>query len=324
LIKSVVSQRIPLDVSDSDTVSEIKKRVSALMSERGIFIPRTQHLSYKGHVISDDKCLSSVGCTEGDYLMFLYDLKAMPDQISEPTIQPMQIDTPAFAVDELVADIVSSLRQNSQQQQQISNMQQQVIQTDSYRSQQAQSRQNQVSTQPQAQAQVQPQPQPQAQAQAHSQLQQPLHIPGEEVIVSMGFTSRQARRALLLNNLDAELALDWLLEHSNDPEDAPLSASEARQILETVQSLETRAEESMATKVEKCIKDKKCTFVATGRNYAAQDWYHCYSCGLVDSEGVCESCAVVCHKGHKLSEKKKAGSFFCDCGAGAYNCKCNT
>ena len=30
--------------------------------------------------------------------------------------------------------------------------------------------------------------------------------------------------------------------------------------------------------------------------------YHCYTCGLVDTEGCCESCRNVCHKDHLVSE----------------------
>ena len=42
--------------------------------------------------------------------------------------------------------------------------------------------------------------------------------------------------------------------------------------------------------------------------------YHCHTCKMVDSIGVCTVCAKVCHKDHDLSYAK-FGSFFCDCGA---------
>lgn len=45
-----------------------------------------------------------------------------------------------------------------------------------------------------------------------------------------------------------------------------------------------------------------------------QHWYHCYTCKMVDSVGVCTVCAKVCHRGHDLTYAKY-GSFFCDCGA---------
>lgn len=71
----------------------------------------------------------------------------------------------------------------------------------------------------------------------------------------------------------------------------------------------------MKERVEVALKSNKCTFTVTGRQYVTQTWYHCYTCGLVDSEGCCESCMKVCHKGHKLSAPTSS-QFFCDCGSG--------
>ncbi|CAG5085609.1 Oidioi.mRNA.OKI2018_I69.PAR.g10942.t1.cds [Oikopleura dioica] len=66
---------------------------------------------------------------------------------------------------------------------------------------------------------------------------------------------------------------------------------------------------------EKAAKDAKlCTYTHTQREFQSQHWYHCHSCNMVDSVGVCSTCAVVCHEGHNLSYAKHS-SFFCDCGA---------
>jgi hypothetical protein len=48
--------------------------------------------------------------------------------------------------------------------------------------------------------------------------------------------------------------------------------------------------------------------------------YHCHTCAMVKSEGVCATCAIVCHTGHDLTYAKY-GSFFCDCGARPQFCK---
>ncbi|KAL3998511.1 E3 ubiquitin-protein ligase UBR4 family protein [Acanthocheilonema viteae] len=56
-----------------------------------------------------------------------------------------------------------------------------------------------------------------------------------------------------------------------------------------------------------------CTFASTAKQFVQQHWYNCYTCGMVEGEGVCSVCAVNCHRGHDLSYSK-FGSFFCDCG----------
>uniref|UniRef100_A0A1I7VYD8 Zinc finger in N-recognin family protein n=1 Tax=Loa loa TaxID=7209 RepID=A0A1I7VYD8_LOALO len=57
-----------------------------------------------------------------------------------------------------------------------------------------------------------------------------------------------------------------------------------------------------------------CTFASTAKEFVQQHWYNCYTCGMVEGEGVCSVCAVNCHRNHDLSYSK-FGSFFCDCGA---------
>jgi len=71
-----------------------------------------------------------------------------------------------------------------------------------------------------------------------------------------------------------------------------------------------------------CIKNNKCTFTVTKKTYEPQKWYNCFTCGLSDYDGICESCAAVCHKSHQLSAIRTSEGFFCDCGAGSYPCKC--
>jgi len=77
------------------------------------------------------------------------------------------------------------------------------------------------------------------------------------------------------------------------------------------------------TPLQNAVKNRVCTFTVTGTKHADQNWYHCFTCGLVDSEGACESCINVCHAGHTISDVK-TGLFYCDCGNNptAHNCKC--
>lgn len=59
-----------------------------------------------------------------------------------------------------------------------------------------------------------------------------------------------------------------------------------------------------------------CTYTTTGNQFVEQHWYFCYSCGLSGSEGVCSTCARICHRGCELTYSKFS-RFFCDCGAGS-------
>ena len=59
---------------------------------------------------------------------------------------------------------------------------------------------------------------------------------------------------------------------------------------------------------------KKCSYISQ-RDYQRQHWYYCYDCNLVDNRGCCSTCAVTCHKGHRLAYSRES-KFSCDCGAG--------
>jgi hypothetical protein len=143
-------------------------------------------------------------------------------------------------------------------------------------------------------------------------------------MIDMGFPSNRANKALLLNSMNPELAMEWLFEHMDDPDiDAPISNAQMDYIMETLgQAIAKQKQNTMAQRVENARKNNKCTFTGTGREYAPQVWFQCYTCGLIDSEGCCDVCARICHAGHKLSEPVTSTGFFCDCGTSP-SCKCN-
>ena len=58
----------------------------------------------------------------------------------------------------------------------------------------------------------------------------------------------------------------------------------------------------------------KCSYISQ-RDYQRQHWYYCYDCNLVGNRGCCSTCAVTCHKGHRLAYSRES-KFSCDCGAG--------
>jgi len=58
----------------------------------------------------------------------------------------------------------------------------------------------------------------------------------------------------------------------------------------------------------------KCSFISQ-KDYQRQHWYFCYDCNLVGNRGCCSTCAMSCHKGHRLAYSRES-KFSCDCGAG--------
>lgn len=63
-----------------------------------------------------------------------------------------------------------------------------------------------------------------------------------------------------------------------------------------------------------------CTFSTSGTNYISQKWYYCKTCNLTEYNGICENCAMHCHKGHDIEFHEDAQKFYCDC-PGQCNCK---
>ena len=60
-----------------------------------------------------------------------------------------------------------------------------------------------------------------------------------------------------------------------------------------------------------------CTFTKTQETFTEQHWFYCHTCKMVENEGVCINCAIMCHEDHEISYAKYS-NFFCDCGAKGY------
>jgi len=142
-----------------------------------------------------------------------------------------------------------------------------------------------------------------------------------KLLTEMGFPEARAIKALYINRMNADLAMEWLLLHGLDPDiDVPLTQDDIRILTAPVVRLPTVPQPPRLTSdqtVETAISQNRCTFSATGPNYKPQKFYHCYTCGFVGNEGVCQSCANVCHAGHHLSEPTMSNGFYCDCGPSA-------
>jgi len=150
--------------------------------------------------------------------------------------------------------------------------------------------------------------------------------------MSMGFSKSRSKKALVINYFELQAATEWLIGHSADPDiDDPLTVDQINEILNRVDApvnspppvVQQPPPPSIEVQLQNAIKSRTCTFMVTRTKHANQNWYHCFTCGLVDSEGVCESCMLVCHDGHVISEVK-VGLFYCDCGhnKSVHNCQC--
>eukprot|EP01126_Amoeba_proteus_P015785 TRINITY_DN1714_c0_g3_i3.p1 TRINITY_DN1714_c0_g3~~TRINITY_DN1714_c0_g3_i3.p1 ORF type:complete len:302 (-),score=52.17 TRINITY_DN1714_c0_g3_i3:129-1034(-) len=191
--------------------------------------------------------------------------------------------------------------------------------------------QPQVEEQPVSQPSTQPQPQPQLQPEPQLEPQQLLlrnmstmHLDLVHALTQIGFPETRVLKALLLSGFDPNEAIIWLLEHTTDTNaDEPLTME---QVLDSSIRYQNRRlqTQNLAKEIEECVRNNICTYTVTKRDFKTQKWFHCFTCGFVDSEGICESCYNVCHRGHELSQEKGGGpesGFYCDCGASGL-CRC--
>lgn len=73
----------------------------------------------------------------------------------------------------------------------------------------------------------------------------------------------------------------------------------------------------------KCsVGNKYCSNLKIGTNVSAQHVWCCKTCGMGEFEGICNVCAELCHKGHKLVDKGIWNSFTCSCGSKGTQCTC--
>ncbi|CDW54722.1 F box only protein 11 [Trichuris trichiura] len=74
--------------------------------------------------------------------------------------------------------------------------------------------------------------------------------------------------------------------------------------------------------VEKAIKKGQCLFqLSSCTSFPMHDFYSCHTCGTTERSAICVNCVKKCHKGHSVHFVRH-DRFFCDCGAGALESKC--
>ncbi|SPQ99545.1 unnamed protein product (mitochondrion) [Plasmodiophora brassicae] len=131
-----------------------------------------------------------------------------------------------------------------------------------------------------------------------------------EPLVAMGFPESRVVKALLLNNRDTQAAMEWLLDHEDDPDiDTPLTPPQITQlvgILFNSPRAGGRRPDRLAMAIAHAVRARICTYSITRDRFVPQQF----------------RCSV-CHEGHDLSEVVTSDAFYCDCGSNsAHRCRC--
>ena len=132
-----------------------------------------------------------------------------------------------------------------------------------------------------------------------------------------GAGSRINRRIDIV--LERAILLVWTHKYERKQREADAAGGAEQEDSKEEGALEKKEADTSQFEVEtleEAYDNNVCTFNVTARNFWRQRWYHCESCGLTGSRGVCLPCARVCHRGHILSEVTLANAY-CDCGSGA-------
>jgi hypothetical protein len=305
LVSSVSIGQFEVNCAPNTKVEKLKEEIVQLVNRKGVELPKENNLIYKGKLLDSSKTITESGIADSDPILLLYNLKlavklvqAEPEIsiIEKVEIQPEEpikeekIEKPEPAQVMPAHEPIPELVEANFSPEQLERI-----------------------------------------AMVASQIdwnEFPMPNPEDlERLMETGFSKWRCQKALLLNQFDPEAALDWLCSNIEDPTiDDPISTLKLAQIImEVSRHVDGPQVQNQSEQIAEAVRNNKCTYTVTGKNFVQQKWYFCYTCGFVDSEGVCEGCANVCHKGHSLSAVRgvEYGSgFFCDCGSGD-SCICN-
>lgn len=351
LLNSVITKPFELEINADEKVSTLQTIASEFCNNAfGLTVPKESKLIHKGFVLDSTQSLSECNVQELDYLLILF-------KLSENIPPPSQVNgTKKEAISEIKEIKKEEARKEEEEPEKDETGEEDEIgeedetgeevetgeyETGEYESEETVGDVEDISEDSSESLDIHGNIRPEILEEFGSNpLQTIVNIAAQidwsdfpfpnpielEGLISMGFPKWRCQKALLLNGFNPDLALDWLLANSDNPNvDDLLSAEQLSQIISIVPEEEMGGRRTIAEKIIEAVANNKCTFTVTGRHYTKQKWFFCYSCGFVDSEGICESCANVCHKGHSLSEPKgtePGTSFFCDCGSGD-TCLCN-
>lgn len=330
-LNTVTGKPFDLQVNADDTISSVLGLTKGHFLSLGVDTPDDLRLIYKGVVLDKAKTIKECNVQDSDSLLVLYKLERKGAATAKASEVVTKVETNVEGVQVPVQGEAANANANpnaanlnaaipnanadgeahvEDEEEELLDAHGNVVQAGNPEDQLANIRPEQL-----------------AEIVAHIDWDEfPMPNPQDlENLLSMGFPKWRCQKALLLNGFDPEAAAEWMIMNIENPDvDAPLNPNQLRGLLQAFQQGEAEEQNSLEAQMREAVANNKCTYTVTRKQYAQQKWFFCYTCGFVDSEGVCEACANVCHKGHTLSEPKgtENGSFYCDCGAST-TCICN-
>jgi hypothetical protein len=305
LVSSVSVGQFEVNCTPNTKVEKLKEEIVQLVNKKGVELPQDNNLIFKGKLMDCSKTISELGIADNDPILLLYNLKLAIKLVQS---EPEKID---------VVGKIEILPEEPKKEEKIENLEPaKVVQEPIPELAESNFSAEQLERIAMVASQI-------------DWNEFPMPNPEDlERLMETGFSKWRCQKALLLNRFDAEAALDWLCSNLDDPTiDDPISTLKLAQIIMEVSrhANDGPQENNQNELIAEAVRNNKCTYTVTGKSFVQQKWFFCYTCGFVDSEGVCEGCANTCHKGHSLSAPRgvEYGSgFFCDCGSGD-SCICN-
>jgi hypothetical protein len=305
LVSSVSVGQFEVNCTPNTKVEKLKEEIVQLVNKKGVELPQENNLIFKGKLMDCSKTISELGIADNDPILLLYNLKLAIKLVQS---EPEKID---------VVGKIEILPEEPKKEEKIENLEPaKVVQEPIPELAEANFSAEQLERIAMVASQI-------------DWNEFPMPNPEDlERLMETGFSKWRCQKALLLNRFDPEAALDWLCCNLDDPTiDDPISTIKLAQIIMEVSrhANDGPQENNQTELIAEAVRNNKCTYTVTGKTFVQQKWFFCYTCGFVDSEGVCEGCANTCHKGHSLSAPRgvEYGSgFFCDCGSGD-SCICN-
>lgn len=326
-LNTVTGKPFDLQVNADDTISSVLGLTMGHFLSLGVDTPNELKLIHKGVVLDKAKTIQECNVQDSDSLLVLYNLERKSAATAKASEVAAKVE-PHASVEGAQVPVDANANANPNPNANVNPTVEARVEDEAAAEELLDAHGNVVHAGLAEDQLANIRPEQLAEIVAHIDWDEfPMPNPEDlENLLSMGFPKWRCQKALLLNGFDPEAAAEWMIMNIENPDvDAPLNPNQLRRLLQAFQQGEAEEQDSIEAQMREAVANNKCTYTVTKKQYAQQKWFFCYTCGFVDSEGVCEACANVCHKGHTLSEPKgteNGSSFYCDCGAST-TCICN-
>jgi len=233
-VKTLLGELFTYEVQPEDPIDRIKE----LFSAEANITKETQNLVHKGKIVKENS-ITTNGIQDGDFLV-VFAVRPSPVAVSEKKVEsqsPRKVANEDESSEDSDAEMVEESGEPSFSQ---------LL------------------------------PQLQDLMDTLSNLRNPPQLPAiDEVslrsLQDMGFSDQRATKALLLNRMNSQAAMEWLLEHNSDPDiDSPLMEEQLRQLAGN--DAEFELDEDAAQRLQEMgfsESDVKSALRATNNNYEA-------------------------------------------------------